>query len=222
MFQNFPVSSEASLPQRLAGVQSLVLVLFLLGVAAASETTEWVQPVAGTPVAEVAKAVVPAGSDGMFLPARDGHKLWEQTLQTITADWPVVRKVPPDFDAVPPRAGRIESAWVEPPVTGSGAGLPTTTSWSPQRQRVVVQVLPAVGGAWIDAVVETQSLADLDASLMPDRVTLTGGWETDMRGQRSVDATTLLAARLVPTAEPIYALPPPMELLAPPRPPPVP
>ena len=222
MFQNFPVSSKASLPQRLAGVQSLVLVLFLLGVAAASETTQWVQPVAGTPVAEVAKAVVPAGSDGMFLPARDGHKLWEQTLQTITADWPVIRKVPPDFDAVPPRAGRIESAWVEPPVTGSGAGLPTTTSWSPQRQRVVVQVLPAVGGAWIDAVVETQSLADLDASLMPDRVTLTGGWETDMRGQRSVDATTLLAARLAPTAEPVYALPPPMELLAPPRPPPVP
>lgn len=166
--------------------------------------------------------VAPAGpvaSDGMFLPARDGGKLWDRTLRTIAADWPVVRTIPPDFVAMPPRAGRIESAWVEPPAKTTISGLPAGSAWSPQRQRVVVQVLPAAGGVWIDAVVETQSLADLDTSLMPDRVTLTGGWETDMRGQQSVDATTHLAARLAPTAEPIYALPPPTELLAPPRPP---
>ena len=126
----------------------------------------------------------PVTSDGMFLPARDGGKLWDRTLRTIAADWPVVRTIPPDFAAIPPRAGRIESAWVEPPAKTTVSGLPANSAWAPQRQWVVVQVLPAAGGVWIDAVVETQSLADLDTSLMPDRVTLTGGWETDMRGQR--------------------------------------
>lgn len=161
----------------------------------------------------------PAGSDGMFLPTADGTKLWGRTVRAIAADWPVVRTAPPDFAAVPPRAGRIESAWVEPPTAGDQTGLPSGSTWPPRRQRVVVQLMPAVGGAWIDAVVETQSLDDLDTSLAPDRVSLTGGWQTDMQGETSADATTLLAARLAPTADPIYALPPPPEMLARSRPP---
>lgn len=161
---------------------------------------------------------IPAGSDGMFLPAADGTKLWERTLRTIAADWPVVRTVPPDFAAIPPRAGRIESAWVEPPTAPSQTGLPAGSTWPPQRQRVVVQVMPAAGGAWIDAVVETQSLDELDASLSPDRVSLTGGWETAMQGETAANVTTMLAARLAPDADPIYALPPPPELLAASRP----
>ncbi|MGA1618684.1 MAG: hypothetical protein ACO37F_09240, partial [Pirellulales bacterium] len=156
---------------------------------------------------------VPAGSDGMFLPSANGVKLWERTLRTIAADWPVVRTLPPDFTAIPPRAGRIESAWVEPPATPSQTGLPAGSAWPPQRQRVVVQVMPAAGGAWIDAVVETQSLDDLDVSLSSDRVSLTGGWQTEMQGETTADVTTMLAARLSPHAEPIYALPPPTELL---------
>ena len=161
---------------------------------------------------------VPAGSDGMFLPSANGAKLWERTLRTIAADWPVVRTVPPDFTAIPPRAGRIESAWVEPPAAATATGLPAGLGWPPQRQRVVVQVLPAAGGAWIDAVVETQSLEDLDVGLSPDRVSLTGGWQTEMQGETTADVTTMLAARLAPHTEPIYALPPPTELLTPARP----
>ena len=161
---------------------------------------------------------VPAGSDGMFLPSANGVKLWERTLRTIAADWPVVRTVPPDFSAIPPRAGRIESAWVEPPAPASQTGLPAGSAWPPLRQRVVVQLMPAAGGAWIDAFVETQSLDDLDASLSHDRVSLTGGWQTEMQGESTADVTTMLAARLSPDAEPIYALPPPPELLTPSRP----
>jgi len=169
------------------------------------------------PIAE-GQQRAPASSDGMFLPSANGVKLWERTLRTIATDWPVVRAVPPDFTAIPPRAGRIESAWVEPPAAATVTGLPAGSAWSPQRQRVVVQVLPAVGGAWIDAVVETQSLDDLDVSLSPDRVSLTGGWQTEMQGETTADVTTMLAARLAPHAEPIYALPPPTELLTPTRP----
>ena len=83
---------------------------------------------------EPATADVPGG---MFLPSPDGAAIWRQTLATISADWPVVRAVEPDFTAVPPRAGLIESAWVEPP----GAAQP---AWPPKRQRVVVRVEPFV------------------------------------------------------------------------------
>jgi len=200
------VASRWRIVRRRSAFAASVVVCGMLSSAAADSLPDPGRPPAG-----------PAVSDGMFLPAADGNTLWEQTVRTIAADWPVVRTVPPDFVAVPPRAGRIESAWVEPPAAVDETGLPTGSTWQPQRQRVVVQVLPAVGGVWIDAVVETQSLDDLDASLATDRVSLTGGWRTDLRGETSADVTTMLAARLAPTAEPIYALPPPPEIMAPPR-----
>jgi len=127
---------------------------------------------------------VPIASDGMFLTAKDGQAIWEKTTKTVAADWPVIKTIPPDFDAVPPRAGRIESAWVQLPQSLKRQGHLTgglSASWPhlpQQRQRVVVQVLPAVNGAWVDAVVETQPLASNDASLMSERVVLTGGWDT--------------------------------------------
>ena len=46
-----------------------------------------------------------------FLAAEDGHAIWEKTVKTVATDWPVIKTVPPDFESVPPRAGRIESAW---------------------------------------------------------------------------------------------------------------
>jgi membrane-associated phospholipid phosphatase len=150
----------------------------------------------------------PAAADvpgGMFLPATDGSALWRQTLATIAADWPVVRAVEPDFTAVPPRAGLIESAWVEPP----GGAQP---AWPPKRQRVVVRVVPAIGGAWVDATVQTESLAETVSG--GNAVDRAGGW----RPQDRPDSFTVeLAARLAPTADPVYSLPPleAEEMLAP-------
>ncbi|NCX98413.1 MAG: phosphatase PAP2 family protein [Planctomycetia bacterium] len=151
----------------------------------------------------------PAAADvpgGMFLPAPDGSALWRQTLATISADWPVVRAVEPDFSAVPPRPGLIESAWVEPP----GGAQP---AWPPKRQRVVVRVVPAVGGVWVDATVQTESLAEPVGGR--NAVDPAGGW----RPQDRPDSFTVeLAARLAPTADPVYSLPPleAQEMLAPP------
>lgn len=51
---------------------------------------------------------------GMFLQTSSGTLLWQQTLAAVAADWPVVRTIEPVFDAVPPREGLIESAWIEP------------------------------------------------------------------------------------------------------------
>jgi hypothetical protein len=133
---------------------------------------------------------------GMFLPAADGTALWRQTLETIASDWPVVRAVEPDFAAVPPRPGLIESAWVEPP----GGSQP---AWPPKRQRVVVRVVPAVGGVWVDAAVQTESLSGAAAD--GSGVELVGGWQSRPRP----DSFTIeLAARLAPSADPVYALPP--------------
>ncbi len=163
---------------------------------------------------------LPVASDGMFLTAEDGHAIWEKTIKTVATDWPVIKTIPPDFDSIPPRAGRIVSAWIERPPPGKRQddlvdGFRTSwPHWPQQRQRVVVQVLPAVNGAWVDAVVETQPLASNDASLMPDRVVLTGGWETDLRGQQSVDATTDLAQRMDLESEPVYSLPTPPEIIS--------
>ena len=42
---------------------------------------------------------------------------------------------------------------------------------------------------------------------MSERVVLTGGWETELRGQQSVDATTDLAQRMDLESEPVYSLP---------------
>lgn len=163
---------------------------------------------------------LPVASDGMFLAAEDGHAIWEKTIKTVATDWPVIKTVPPDFESVPPRAGRIESAWVQLPQSLNGqsdstGGLSTSwPHWPQQRQRVVVQVLPAANGAWVDAVVETQPLALNDANPLSERVVLTGGWETELRGQQSVDATTDLAQRMDLESEPVYSLPMPPEIIS--------
>lgn len=148
---------------------------------------------------------------GMFLPSENGRLLWRQTLATVSADWPIVRTVEPDFASTPPREGLIESAWVEPPGESAGpGGLPTAAKpWPPRRQRVVVRLVPAANGAWIDAIVETQSIADAHAPAGPGRVELAGGWQTDDFGSDRTNVTTTLAARMAPNAEPIYSLPPP-------------
>jgi hypothetical protein len=133
---------------------------------------------------------------GMFLTDAGSGTIWERTLAAISADWPVVRAVEPDFAAVPPRPGLIESAWVEPP------GGPTP-AWPPQRQRVVVRVVPAAGGAWVDAAVQTESLSGTAAD--GSGAELVGGW----RPLAAPDSLTVeLAARLAPTEEPVYSLPP--------------
>jgi len=130
---------------------------------------------------------------GIFLPAPDGRKFWQRTLATVQADWPVVRAVEPDFTSLPPRSGIIESAWVEP---DSQSGRP---SWPPQRQRLIVRVVPAAGGTWIDASLETQSLADGAG------IRLTGDWQARTGG----DSFTMhLASQLAPATDPIAALPP--------------
>jgi hypothetical protein len=150
---------------------------------------------------------VPKESGGMFLPSDDAMLLWRQTLATVAADWPIVRTVEPDFRSLPPRDGIIESAWVEPPTGPPSPG--GVAAWPPRRQRVVVRVVPAANGAWIDAIVETQSLAEEAATAGPGRVELTGGWQPDSGGPGSRNITTSLAARMAPSGEPIYALPSP-------------
>ena len=156
-------------------------------------------------VALVLPTVVRA--DGIFLPAADGAALWQQTLDTVAADWPVVRVVAPDFRATPPRDGRIESAWVEP--TGS-----TLQAWPPRRQRVVVKVAPAVGGAWVDAAVETQSLAGQAAG--GNDVELVGDWRTEP-GDGSVRLVANLAANFPAAGGAVTTLPPlDREVFAPP------
>jgi hypothetical protein len=139
-------------------------------------------------------AAPPAGlPGGLFLAERDGPELWRRTLETVAGSWPVVRVQEPDFAAHPPRPGLIESAWVEPP----------GVAWPPKRQRVVVRVVPAAGGAWIDAVVESQALGGQAAE--GSGVELVGDWRPAGRsGELSVE----LAARLAPTVDPIYSLPP--------------
>jgi membrane-associated phospholipid phosphatase len=157
----------------------------------------------------VADEQSPAADDaGMFLPVGDGQTLWRQTLATVAAEWPIVRAVEPDFASPRGRAGVIESAWVEPP------GGPLATQ-SPQRQRVVVRVVPAAGGAWIDAAIQTQSLATAPAGNA--EIGLVGTWETQ---PDSGDMTVRLASQLAPGADVVTTLPPidGREFLAPPQP----
>ena len=158
-------------------------------------------------------ASLPKKTGGMFLPSDSGTKLWQQTLATVSADWPIVRTVEPDFRATPPREGLIESAWLEPPDSMPAArGLPTAAeAWPPRRQRVVVRVVPAANGAWIDAIVETQSISDAYSTSTPGGVELTGGWPTVSSGGDRTNITTTLAARMATApggvAEPVYSLP---------------
>ncbi len=175
--------------------------LVLGGVARADED-------AATAAIPVEQASPADDAGGMFLPVADGRTLWRQTLATVAAEWPIVRAVEPDFTTPAGRPGVIESAWVEPP----GGMLATP---SPQRQRVVVRVVPAPGGAWIDAALQTQSLATAPAG--NGEIGLVGAWETESsRG----DMTVRLASQLSPGADVVTTLPPidGREFLAPPRP----
>lgn len=141
---------------------------------------------------------------GLYLPTTEGGPaLWRRTLAAVSAEWPVNQVVEPDF--VSGREGVIESAWVEP-----AGGL--LQSWPPKRQRVLVRVVPATGGAWIDASVQTQTLSGAAAD--GSGIELVGGWQTDAAGE---NVNVHLAAQLAPAAEPVFALPPldREELLAP-------
>ena len=142
---------------------------------------------------------VPADATGVFVPAADGMTLWRRTLDLIGAEWPVVRVVEPDLLGQPPRSGIVESAWVEPSVTdAAGAGR----AWPPSRQRLVVRFVPALNGAWIDAVVETQALTGEAAG--GAGIELVGTW---LSGRRSESVAPQLAARLSPAAVPVQSLP---------------
>jgi hypothetical protein len=90
----------------------------------------------------------------------------------------------------------IESAWVDP------ASEPLA-AWPPRRQRVVVRVLPAADGVWVDAAVQTQSLSG--AATGGDAVELVGGWRAD---PESDAVETRLVAQLAPAAAPVQDLPP--------------
>jgi hypothetical protein len=136
------------------------------------------------------------GLEATFLPGVDGLQIWRRTLATVAAEWPVARVVEPDFVAVPPRAGLVESAWVDP------ASEPLA-AWPPRRQRVVVRVLPAADGVWVDAAVQTQSLSG--AATGGDAVELVGGWRAD---PESDAVETRLVAQLAPAAAPVQDLPP--------------
>jgi hypothetical protein len=162
----------------------------------------WAEEPPATPAAEDA--------GGMFLPSENGRLLWRQTLATVATDWPIVRAVEPDFTSTPPREGVIESAWVEPPGDPPAPGsLPiAAAAWPPRRQRVVVRVVPTAHGAWIDVIVETQSIAAANEPSGPGRVELTGGWPAASWNGDRRNITTQFAARMAPTTEPVYSLPP--------------
>jgi len=155
-------------------------------------------------------AAASSAPSGMFLPSESGALLWRQTLATVSEDWPIVRTLEPDFQSLPPREGMIESAWVEPKSDRPAPGaLPLAQAWPPRRQRVVVRVVPVANGAWIDAIVETQSIAESHATAGPGRIELAGGWPSESVGGDSTNITTTLAARMAPSTDPIYSLPPP-------------
>ena len=106
--------------------------------------------------------------------------------------------------------GLLESAWLEPPAEPMVPGvIPMTPGFAPpRRQRLVVRFSPGSRGAWLDASVETQSIAEAGMPSGPGRVELSGGWQVEQPLSGSSDVTPLLAARLAPTAEPTYTLPP--------------
>ena len=130
----------------------------------------------------------------MHLSTTDGAEFWRRTVASVAAEWPIARAVEPDFASG--REGLIESAWVEP----SGNAL---ASWPPQRQRAVVRVAPAAGGAWVTAVVQSQSLPGQAAG--GAGLELVGDWQMEPVTE---DVSLRLAAHLVPVSEPIYSLPP--------------
>jgi hypothetical protein len=146
---------------------------------------------------------------GMFIPDSDPQDLWRETRVAVAAEWPLARVVEPDFTARPSGQGVIETAWVEPPAEPLVPGvIPTSPSlFPPRRQRLIVRFSPGTAGAWIEAVLETQSIAEAHAPMGPGRVEMVGGWQTAQPLSGSRDVTTILVAQLAPSAEPIYPLP---------------
>jgi membrane-associated phospholipid phosphatase len=141
----------------------------------------------------VAEAFAPGG---VFLPAGDASQLWQRTLATVANEWPIVRIVEPEFTKSGGGEGLIESAWVEP--TGS-----LSQAWPPRRQRLVVRVAPAPGGAWIDATIQRQSLSGAAAG--GSGVELVGNWQAATVAD---SFAVQLASMIAPAADPVYALPP--------------
>lgn len=177
-------------------------------------------PAASAQAAGPAAAFISAEPDeqaagGVFLPSGNAERLWAETLATISASHVITRVDPPDFANVPPRAGVIESAWTEPALRHG-----TASGWPPQRQRVVVRVVPAAGGAWVEGIVETQVLSGSppDSATAPNSLPLdvisgigrVGHWEAAEDIQTGYDPserfTASLVARMAP-AEVIAPLP---------------
>ena len=156
---------------------------------------------------ERSAATMEAG--GMFIPDTDPRELWRETRASVAAEWPLARVVEPDFADRSSGQGVIESAWVEPPAEPPVPGvIPTSPGLSPpRRQRLIVRFSPGATGAWIEAMLETQSIAEAHAPAGPGRVELIGGWRTEQPLSGSRDVTTMLVARLAPAADPIYSLP---------------
>ena len=156
---------------------------------------------------ERSAATMEAG--GMFIPDTDPQELWRETRASVAAEWPLARVVEPDFADRSSGQGVIESAWVEPPAEPPVPGvIPTSPNLSqPRRQRLIVRYSPGTAGAWIEAMLETQSIAEAHAPAGPGRVELIGGWRTEQPLSGSRDVTTMLVARLAPAADPIYSLP---------------
>ena len=152
---------------------------------------------------------------GVFLPSGNAMRLWEDTLATVSAGHVIARVVPPDFAAVPPKAGVIESSWTEP-----SASRGSVSGWPPQRQRVVVRVVPGAGGAWVEGMVETQMLSgpppdsETSANSLPldvlSDIGQVGHWEAVHDSRVGPDPserfTAALVARMAP-AEVVAPLP---------------
>jgi hypothetical protein len=164
-------------------------------------------------------------TDGVFLSSDSGRKLWERALATVASEWPIARVVEPDFASVPPRPGVIESAWIERSMAVRSAAWP---HWPVERHRAIVRLVPAAGGAWLEGVIETQSLAG-EGESAPDRLPLdvvadidrVGYWQdasSDSIESRRLTAS--LASRMAAPEEMIYSLPPLEEPLPGPRQPP--
>ncbi len=180
-------------------LRGVALGCLLLLASGAGEEALWAE--------ERSAATMEAG--GMFIPDTDPRELWRETRASVAAEWPLARVVEPDFADRSSGQGVIESAWVEPPAEPPMPGvIPTSPGLSPpRRQRLIVRFSPGATGAWIEAMLETQSIAEAHAPAGPGRVELSGGWQTEQPLSGSRDVTTMLVARLAPAAEPIYPLP---------------
>jgi len=136
----------------------------------------------------------PADRERVFLPASERVASWRRAVASVGSEWPLIRVVEPDFLGDPPKAGLVETAWVEPPHA-------EPAEWPPLRQRMLVTVIPARDGAWLDAAVETQSLA---AATPQDGVEL-AGWSTR---PETHDVAVMLTSAVSSGIDPVVPLPP--------------